>query len=576
MKKILKNKILSLLVLTIFTIVNLISLNSTIVMAQDIKVSQSDIQKELNSTLEYMKKNNKDEWSAIDLQKFGVKQDASEVKNWVKTHGSKDKFSGATSYEKSIMYLVSQGYNPYNFNGMNLVNELYNNLDLKTFYTFGDAFGVFAWDFANVKGEYKNNKNVLLQELIKSKIDDNTNGVTSAAWGWGSTDIDTTATVLLALTMSDNKTKEINDLIESAVTTLSKLQNDNGCYTNAWVGGDSSESISFTILSLTAAGVDPQGEKFSKNGENLVSALLKFKGENGTFKHLKKDTEDNYMATEEAFRALIALNEFYKGNKAPYNFYKTDINALKLPVYKEETKNLEDIIIKGEEATIPLKDKDLDQKVIIETNNGKASFILRDLGLTVLDNNKDLKVKFNSKDIDKNNSAFSFLASLIQANDEQALIAFDEPVKIQVKNNLNPNAEKYMLNEKLSDGTYNELKEISPQNDGNFLVDVFEPREYKIEAIGDKSQDTKDENKTPQDNKNTNSNDKNQNNNKPLDDNKTSQSYVKSTSKEALEKSNAELKLPQTGSMVNPSSTIALGSLFLLAGCIMLIRKSAK
>jgi hypothetical protein len=71
---------------------------------------------------------------------------------------------------------------------------------------------------------------------------------------------------------------------------------------------------------------------------------MSFKGTNGQYKHVQ-DGGNDYMATEEALRALISLNEFYKNGE--YNYYNSDINAKELAVYgkantdtkEEPTKN---------------------------------------------------------------------------------------------------------------------------------------------------------------------------------------------------------------------------------------------
>ena len=80
-----------------------------------------------------------------------------------------------------------------------------------------------------------------------------------------------------------------------------------------------------------AVGENPQGPKFTKTQGDLLSALLSFKGSDGQYTHALEG-DNNYMATEQALRALYSLQEYKKSGA--YDFYASDINAKDLPVYK--------------------------------------------------------------------------------------------------------------------------------------------------------------------------------------------------------------------------------------------------
>ncbi len=305
-------------------------------------IDSYDVKSELEKTKNYMIANNGDEWAALSLSKFGIKGNKESFNNIVKQFKSGVEEDGLSEYfykdtdlEKMIMYVTSQGYNPYNFLGHDLVKELFNR-DVKEFNRYAQIFGLMVYDYCNVSGEYKITKDILAKELANSKVVYDVDGDEYCGWNiWGSdVDVDTTAAAINALSSYYDNNKEIKDTIDKAVKTLALMQKENGCY-EAW-GSEASESISFTILGLTSIGVDPAGELFTKsNGEdlnNLVSALLTFKGTDGQFKHTT-DTNNNYMSSEQALRALIALEQF-RGN-GKYNYYKSNIDAKLLPVYVE-------------------------------------------------------------------------------------------------------------------------------------------------------------------------------------------------------------------------------------------------
>ena len=121
----------------------------------------------------------------------------------------------------------------------------------------------------------------------------------------------------------------MKEAIDAAVNTMSILQNESGYSVSQY--GLASETTAFVILGLTSVGINPEGDAFTKTKGDLVSALLSFKAEDGGFKHLIEDGSSNYTSTEEALRALIAINEYKTSGK--YDFYSSSINSKGLPVF---------------------------------------------------------------------------------------------------------------------------------------------------------------------------------------------------------------------------------------------------
>lgn len=123
-------------------------------------------------------------------------------------------------------------------------------------------------------------------------------------------------------------TKKVRDVIDEALDTLSKMQQDNGSF--ASLGIENTESIVQVIVALTSLGIDPLMDKrFIKNGKTVLDALKQFKHKDGGFIHSKtyeatnptaKPDEVNSMATEQALYGLVSLYRFYEEGRALYDF----------------------------------------------------------------------------------------------------------------------------------------------------------------------------------------------------------------------------------------------------------------
>jgi LPXTG-motif cell wall-anchored protein len=267
----------------------------------------------------------------MSLSKLGEKIDTTflnESIEDIKANGVKD--ISNTDMEKLIMGLKAAGYTPYNFQGYNLVSELLNR-DINTFLINDAVFGIFTYNYANIKEEYKVTKDKLANIILESKLTYEKDGNKMVGWTYygEKIDPDMTGAAINALSEFYSTKSEVKSSIDSAVKTLSKLQNESGYSVSQY--GLASETTAFVILGLTSIGIDPEGETFTKTKGDLVSALLSFKSKDEGFKHLVEDLTLNYTSTEEALRALIAVREYKTSGK--YDFYSSNINSKNLPVF---------------------------------------------------------------------------------------------------------------------------------------------------------------------------------------------------------------------------------------------------
>lgn len=276
------------------------------------------------------------EWSAVSLNKLGIKFDDSFIANDVndiKQYGIEN-MSNA-DLDKMIIGLTAAGYTPYNLMGVNLVSSLYNR-DESSFEVNDAIFALAAYNYANIKETYPITKDKLISIILNKKLSYNIGQQPVTGWAYYGTimDPDMTGAAICALSPYYNTNKEVKDAVDKAVDSLAFLQNDSGYITGPY--GVSSESISLVILGLTSIGVNPEGSKFTKKNGNLVQAFMSFRIKDGQFKHALSDTKEDNIATEQAFRALIAL-KYYKINGI-YNYYSSSIDSKTLPVYNADTR----------------------------------------------------------------------------------------------------------------------------------------------------------------------------------------------------------------------------------------------
>lgn len=290
------------------------------------------IKEEIDYISNYLKANSKDPWAALVLQKQGIKAEETYIKeNYENIAKEGLKNYSNTDLEKLILNLTALGYTPYNFNGKNLIEEIFNRSE-DNFLINDAAVALIVYNYANIKEEYPLSKEKLINVILGKTI--NNNGNTGWALSGDSVNPDITGLVLSALApYNKDEYPQVKETIQKAVDTLSKLQNDKGYLADSF--GIFSESQSFAIIGLVAVGENPEGIKFTKSQGDLVTALLSFKGTEGQYTHILEG-DNNYMATEQALRALYSLQK-YKDTGAAYDYYASDIKAKELPAFNPDS-----------------------------------------------------------------------------------------------------------------------------------------------------------------------------------------------------------------------------------------------
>ena len=269
------------------------------------------------------------DWWAMDMGAYakayphkGVGLTAEAKQNYINAAITAIQSAAATdtSYDKAILALTANGVDvtklyPVNSNTPLNAIELLNKTGKSTS-AWSAPYTLAAYNQANFAGTDGYEKQLVNALLDAQEAD--------GSWNeWGTTD--TTANVLMGLAFyaSDSRVKAA---IDKGVSYLATQLGDGGVYSDAF-SGSNVNSTAMVIIGLTAVGVDPEkDERFIKNGMSVVEGLMSFALADNTGFSFTDNVRYNDTATEQAFRALIALAQ-YKATGKAFNVY--DFSAVK-------------------------------------------------------------------------------------------------------------------------------------------------------------------------------------------------------------------------------------------------------
>lgn len=222
-----------------------------------------------------------------------------------------------TEYSRAVLTLKSIGKDPTDIGGYDIEKPLEEFDTVVSQGLNGAIYALLALNAddpdANKDGELEQKYLDYIVALEKDdggfSLDDNAeNG-----------DVDLTAMTLQCLEPYQDDA-DVKEVIDSAIGFLADVQDDDGGYTA--YGAKSSESISQTVIALSAVGVDcNEDERFQKDGKGLCDTLMAFYQKDGSFKHVL-DGESDPMATDQALCALVSYQR-YKNNENSF-FDMTD------------------------------------------------------------------------------------------------------------------------------------------------------------------------------------------------------------------------------------------------------------
>lgn len=211
--------------------------------------------------------------------------------------------SAATEWERDILAITSADKNPFDFDGVNYVENLetyHNNSQIGSVSAVNDdIFGLLALIAAG-EGADPEIKENSLNFIIENQKDDG-----SYSWSIGGTsDIDTTSAALQALIAADSTGLTAPGLSESIDKTkdfLLNSQNSDGGFPNELGSGSNTSTTAWVTMAMSATGIT--GEKY-----NLAKLYIRSnQEENGSFKWIPDSSGESFTTSF----AVIALNGKY-------------------------------------------------------------------------------------------------------------------------------------------------------------------------------------------------------------------------------------------------------------------------
>lgn len=231
-----------------------------------------------------------------------------------------------------ILNLQAMGVDPTNFDGRNLVNELYESKTATTMGAYMNANVLLAL----VSGHYEAPKKAVftVKDLMKMMVTESEN-YGNEGWGYSNDgvwikDVDTTAISILALktTLLANDTYHLDDAFVDKTNTLLEKASDfiessaelDGSYgyDGSVVGNANTTALGVAALSLMNRDTN---KIFEYKKGSAINALMNFQNEDGSF---KADYSVS-MATGQALLGLKAYQLYVAKQGSLYDFVKNPV-----------------------------------------------------------------------------------------------------------------------------------------------------------------------------------------------------------------------------------------------------------
>lgn len=248
-------------------------------------------------------------WMSIAINGFGKAVPSSYLSE-ISAGDMPAKNSG--QYGKYILGILAAGGDPTNINGRNLLEELCQLDDMKNVKEEGGIystpFGLLALDAVNyeIPADAGFTRDDLINELITMAKPEN--------------DIDGVGFVLTALGKYYNTKPEVKEAVDSVVTAWADRQSEDGGFAGSWSKYENVNTAAQVLMGLCFNGFDPQSEQFTKSKGNLISFILSYQNEDGTFNWQRNNPGSISMATEQAVYALDQYVRQLDGDKSIYDF----------------------------------------------------------------------------------------------------------------------------------------------------------------------------------------------------------------------------------------------------------------
>lgn len=221
--------------------------------------------------------------------------------------GDSSKFYG--EYSRAILVLTAAGYDASNFHGYDLTQWL-NDFDQTVRQgVHGAAFALLALDSGNYDCSLRQD---YINHILDAQLDDG-GWVLGGAVNFADTDV--TAICLQALAAYTNQAA-VAQAVEAGISCLSNLQQSDGSYMT--YGTANPESAAQVVLAMCQLGIGLEDERFVKNGNTVLDAILRYQQSDGGFAHLADQDAAMPITTYQSMMAMVSLLRFDRGDKPLY------------------------------------------------------------------------------------------------------------------------------------------------------------------------------------------------------------------------------------------------------------------
>lgn len=289
------------------------------IIAYEMRLAGADsVQALIDGTLS-AKAGNSAEWLVITLGQRGSYDFSAYLQSLLRYISEKNP-SNKVGLQKYALAMYAAGCRDADF--LNTVTD-------KTFSKQGIMSVIYGLHLLNngAKSELYTQESALSM-LLDRQLDDG---------GWalngtiGNIDITAMAVQALAPHAADER---VNAAVEKAVALMSSLQEEDGCYSS--YGVKNPESAAQVLCALSSLGIDfASDERFIKNGNSLMDALLPFLLEGGGFSHTLGG-EYNATSSVQVLYALVSYERMVSG-KAPFYIFDFPAEPLAAASEKEGT-----------------------------------------------------------------------------------------------------------------------------------------------------------------------------------------------------------------------------------------------
>ncbi|MFD2671085.1 S-layer homology domain-containing protein [Marinicrinis sediminis] len=217
-----------------------------------------------------------------------------------------------TDLEKTLIALVASGWEDEQVYGYPLLKDLLSHEGMTKQGTNGVMYALIALQamgYPEMATSEQLDWNVekLVYWLVQAQHEDG---------GWsltvdGDSDPDMTGMALSALSGFDAYAG-VQDAMDRGVQWL-----DEQWLADGFQNKTASESIAQAVIGLASVGIDPAGERFSRDGVSLIEQLLSYRTDSGQYAHVQGEV-GNDMATEQAFLALTAYTLYLQEQPGLY------------------------------------------------------------------------------------------------------------------------------------------------------------------------------------------------------------------------------------------------------------------